>query len=176
MNFAMLSRRALFLGLAVCLVLGALIVLPWLSPERGVERAWSGVLEAIEDNDSAALGKYLGADYRDAFGQDRAGALELAANLRRHFVTCSLRRERAELVMDPSGRSALTRAVIRLGGQGSPVATAAAEASAASDTATVFRWRRNSSKPWDWRLVSVENPEAARALRRFNQEAAKLGF
>lgn len=169
------SRKTLLLAAGALLILALLLGLPWLSPSRGVERAWKHLVEAIEQNDREALSGALGADYRDGFGLDRDGALQLAATLRGQFIVCTIRRERPELVMDANKRAAITRALIRLDGHGTPVATAAIQASQAGQTPTVFRWRRNSWKPWDWRLVSVENADAARGISRLQREAAQLG-
>lgn len=170
------SRRVILIALGALLLVALLLVLPWLSPTRGVERAWKGVVAAIEKNDREALGAYLSENYQDGFGLDREGALRLAATVRGQFVVCTVRRERPELVMDVNKKAAVTRALIRLGGQGSPLATAAIQASQASQTPTEFRWRRASWKPWDWRLVSVENTDAARGIARFQREAASFGL
>jgi hypothetical protein len=176
MYLALPARRTLLIAGGVLLVLAVLIALPFFSPARGVERAWDDVLEAIQDNDGEALGELLGEDYADGFGLNRAEALKLAAAVRGHFVVCSVRRVSSELIMDPSGKSAVSRGLIRLGGNGSPVAQSAIHASEASQTPTAFRWRRNSWKPWDWRLVSVDNPDAARGLSRFQREAGAMGL
>lgn len=170
------SRRTGFIVVGVLLALALWFGLPFLSPGKGVIRSWDAVLRAVEDHDAEALGRLLGADYTDGFGLDRAAAIELAGRIHAHFVVCTLRRERSELILDPSGKSAVTRALVRLGGQGSPVAQGAMRASQTSETPTAFRWRRNSWKPWDWRLVAVDNPDAARALARFQREAGQLGF
>ncbi len=172
----LLSRRVLLVVLGALLALGLLLGLPWLSPARGVERAWRGVVSAIEENDREELASYLSENYKDGFGLDRQGALRLATTVRGQFVVCTLRRERPELVMDVNKKAAVTRALIRLGGQGSPLAAAAIQASQASQTPTEFRWRRASWKPWDWRLVSVENADAARGIARFEREAASFGL
>ena len=174
MTLPSLTRRGVLIALAAIFALAALLGLPWLSPERGVQRTWSAVLTAIEDNDRTALASLLGPDYRDGFDLDREAALELIATVRGQFLVCTVRRERPELVMATDNRAATARALIRLGGNGTPIATAAIQASAASQTPTTFRFRRNSWKPWDWRLVSVENPDAARGLARFRREAASL--
>lgn len=170
------SRRVLLLAPGVALIVALILGIPWLSPARGVERAWKNLVTAIEDNDRQELAAYLGQDYKDGFGLDREGALKLAATLRGQFIVCSIRRERPEIVMDVNKRVAKTLAVIRLDGQGTPLATAAIQASQASQTPTEFRWRRNSWKPWDWRLVSVENADAARGIARFQREAASFGL
>jgi hypothetical protein len=170
------SRRTVLIAAGLLLLVVILVGAPWLSPERGVRRAWDGVVSAIEDNDMEELGAYLGTDYKDGFGLDREGALQLAKQVRQQFIVCTIRREGAELSIDPSNKSAVTRALIRLGGHGTPVAQNAIAASAMSQTPTAFRWRRNSWKPWDWRLVSVDNPDASRALASFQRQAAQSGL
>lgn len=170
------SRRVLLIAAGGLLLAALLLGIPWMSPARGVERAWKNLVAAIEDNDQAELASYLGQDYKDGFGLDREGALKLAATIRGQFIVCTIRREQPELVMDVNKRAAKTLAVIRLDGQGTPLATAAIQASQASQSRTEFRWRRNSWKPWDWRLVSVENADAARGIARFQREAAAFGL
>lgn len=169
--------RPVLITLGALAVLAALLIgLPWFSPGRGVERSFDHLLGAIADKDTPALERLFGPDYAPSLGHDRAATLRLAAEIRGQFATCSLRREQSELILDPSRQSATTRALIRFRGQGSPVARAVVEASAATTTPVVFRWRRNSWKPWDWRLVGIEHPDAARALARFERQAAVLGL
>lgn len=176
MQITLPSRGALLIGGGFLLALGLWLGLPFLSPSRGVERAWDQVLEAISENDPEELGRLLGADYSDGFGFDRAEAIRVAGLIRAQFLTCTFRRERSEVVMDPSKKSAVTRAKMRLVGTGSPIAQGAIQASAVSESLTSFRWRRNSWRPWDWRLVSIENPDAVRALTRFQREAGAVGL
>ncbi|MBC8008503.1 MAG: hypothetical protein H7067_00220 [Burkholderiales bacterium] len=176
MNITAPSRRTVLIAGVLLLIVALLVGVPWLSPARGVQRSWDGVVAAIEDNDMEELGRYLGTDYKDGFDLDREGAIRLAKQLRQQFLVCTIRRESAELTMDTSGKSAVTRAVIRLGGHGTPVAQNAVAASAMSHTPTAFRWRRTSWKPWDWRLVSVDNPDASRALATFQRQAAQAGL
>jgi hypothetical protein len=170
------SRRVLLAVAAALLAVALVLGLPWLSPARGVERTWKNVISAIESNDKEALAAYLSDNYKDGFGLDREGAIKLAATVRGQFAVCTIRRERPELVMDVNKRAAVTRALIRLDGQGTPLAAAAIQASQASQAPTEFRWRRASWKPWDWRLVSVENADAARGIARFQREAASFGL
>ncbi|NDC75189.1 hypothetical protein EBZ70_07885 [bacterium] len=172
-----LPARPVLLTLGALGVLVTLIIaLPWLSPARGVERSFDHLLEAIEDNDAAKLERLFGADYGPSLGHDRAATLRLAAEIRGQFATCTVCREQSELSLDPSKQSATTRALIRFRGQGSSVARAIVEVSAATPTPAVFKWRRNSWKPWDWRLVGIDHPDAARALARFERQAAALGL
>lgn len=176
MQITLPSRGTILIIGGLLVVLALWLALPFFSASRGVERAWDQVLAAIGDNDAEALGRLLGEEYSDGFGFDRAGAIQMAGVIRAQFVTCTLRRERSEVVMDPSNRSAVTRAHVRLVGNGTPIAQGAIQASAASETPTTFRWRRNSWKPWDWRLISIDNPDAVRALSRFQRQAGGMGL
>jgi hypothetical protein len=170
------SRRFLLIALGLLAALALLLGLPWLSPTRGVERAWKNVISAIEENDRETLAAHLADNYQDGFGLDRAEALHLIATIRGQFLVCTIRRDQPELVMDPSKHSALTRALIRVDGQGTPLATAAIQASQATRTPTEFRWRRASWRPWDWHLVSVDNADAAQGITRFQRQADQLGL
>lgn len=178
MNLSLPSRRLTLIAGTVLLVTGLFVGLPWLSAKKGVERAWDGTIEALADNDIEALKELLDVNYHDGFGLDREGAVALAKTIRGQFVLCTIKREQSELVLDPGKQSATSRAVIRLGGQGSPVATAVIQASAASSTPTIFRWRRASWKPWDWKLAAVDNADAAKGINQLQRElpAAGLSF
>lgn len=176
MTFPSLTRPVVLTFGALALILALVLTLPFLSPQRGVERTWDHVLDAIADKDIAALDSLLGPDFSGGFGLDRAATLRMAGEIRGQFAVCNIRRERSEVVLDPSGKSATTRALVRLTGQGSPAAQAAIRASAATQVPTTFRWRRNSWKPWDWRLVAMENTEAARALELFQRQASAIGL
>ena len=175
MNLTLPPRRVLLTVGGLLLALTLWFALPFFSASRGVERAWDDFLSALEENDMTELGRLLGDDYADGFGLDRAGCLKLATSVRGQFLVCTVRREQSEIVLDPSKKSAVTRGLIRLGGQG-PGAEIIIQASNSSQTPTAFRWRRNSWKPWDWRLVSIDNPDAARALARFQRDMGAMGF
>jgi hypothetical protein len=170
------SRPVVLTLLGVLLVVALIVGLPWLSPARGVERAWKGVITAIEKNDRERLAAYLADDYKDAFGLGREEAVQLVASVRGQFLVCTIRRERPMLELAPDKHSAVTRALVRLDGQGTAIAAAAIEASRSAQTPTEFRWRRGSGKPWDWRLVSVDNPDATRGVARFQRDAAQIGL
>jgi hypothetical protein len=175
MNVVLPSRRLVLIAGTVLLSIALALGIPWLSPKRGVERVWADSLAALADNKLDDFATYLDPNYHDGFGLDREGALALAKTIRGHFILCTITREQPELVLDPGKQSATSRAIIRLGGQGSPVASAAIQASAASDTHTLFRWRRASWKPWDWKLIAVDNTDAARGVSQLQRELGSFG-
>jgi len=175
MNISLPSRRAVLMIGTVLLGIALIAGLPWLSPTRGVERAWQGTLSALADNDLEKFASYLDTNYHDGFGLDKSGAVALAKTVRGQFLLCTIAREQAELVLDPGNRTATSRALIRLDGQGSPVATAVIQASASSTTPTIFRWRRGSWKPWDWTLVTLDNAEATKGIGQLQRELNSFG-
>ncbi len=175
MTIPLPSRSTLLVAGVVVLVAALLVGFSYLSPERGVRRAWDKLATAIEKNDMDALGGLLGDDYQDGFGQDRAAALETFALVRRQFIACSVSYDQSELILDANEQSAVTRALVRLTGAGGPGAKTLIDASSYNQQPVSFRWRRDS-KPWEWRLVSIDHPEAARAIARLKREAASLGL
>lgn len=175
MTIPLPSRTTLIVAGVVVLVAAVLFGLSYLSPERGVRRAWGQLATAIEKNDMDTLGRLLGDDYKDGFGQDRAAALETFALVRRQFIACSVSYDQPQLTLDVGKQSAVTRALVRLSGTGGPGATAVIDASKHTQEPVAFRWRRDG-KPWEWHLVSIDHPEAARALARLKREAASLGL
>jgi hypothetical protein len=175
MNLSLPSRRVVLIVGTVLLGISLALGIPWLSPTRGVERVWAGTLASLADNKLDDFEAYLDPNYRDGFGLDRAGVVALARSIRGQFILCTITREQSELVLDPGKRGATSRAIIRIGGQGSPVASAAIQASAASSTPTLFRWRRASWKPWDWKLIAVDNTDAARGLAQLQRELGSFG-
>lgn len=176
MNLPLPSRKVSLVVGGILLVIALAVALPWLSPKRGVERSAKALVGALADNDKDALAALLAADYADGFGMDRAQALVAAGEFRKHFVVCTITCEDPQLTLAGDSRAAITRALVRLGGQGSPVAQAAIQASVNTATPTSFRWRRESWKPWDWKLVSIDNPDAVRAMGRFQREAGAVGL
>lgn len=175
MHIPLPSRQVFLVIGVVALVAAVLFGLSWRSPERGVRRAWDKLATAIEKNDQEALGRLFGDDYRDGFGQDKTAALETFTLVRRQFIACSVSYSQSELVLDASEQSATTRALVRISGTGGPGAKAVIDASQYNQQPVAFRWRRDG-KPWEWRLVSIDHPEAARAIARLKREAASIGL
>ncbi len=147
-------------------------LLPFLIPSRGLDRAWSHLIDAIEDRDDAALKTLLADDYRDGFGFDREQVIGLFDQASRQFIALGIRRERPSINIE-SSRLANTSAVVRINGNGTPFAHMIVQGSAGVTTPTIFKWRRNSWKPWDWQLTSIENQavrgEIVRASRQLKQ-------
>lgn len=176
MHLPLPSRKASLVVVGLLLVVALAVALPWLSPKRGVERSSRALAEALVEKDKEALAALLADNYSDGFGFDRAQAITAAFTFREHFVICTVTYEEPQLTLAADDRAAIIRALVRLDGQGSPVAQAAIQSSKNTATPTSFRWRRDSWKPWDWKLVSIDNPDAVRAMSRFQREAGAAGL
>lgn len=165
-------KREYLIGAGVVAVLFALTIgLPWLSAERGVERAWHGLLDDIEGNDIEDVAAVIDAEYADAWGLKREEVVKVLETMRRQFLTCSITRDAGrERTVSADKRRATIRAVVRVDGTGSPVAHMIVQASQQGEVRTTFEWVRRSWKPWDWTLVRIENPQAGPGVRRLQRE------
>jgi len=171
----MVVQRFHVIGSGVVIVLFALTIgLPWLSPSRGVERAWHGLLDDIEGNDIEDVAAAIDSGYADAWGLKREEVVNVVETMRRQFLTCSITRDAArERTVSADKRRATIRAVVRVDGTGSPIAQMIVQASQQGEVRTTFEWVRRSWKPWDWTLVRIENPQAGPGVRRLRQEMGK---
>lgn len=124
-------KRSHLVAAAVITLLFALTIgVPWLSPARGVERAWHGLLDDIEGNDIEEVAAVIDAEYADAWGLGREDVLKVVETMRRQFLTCSITRDAGhERTMSADKRRATIRAVVRVDGTGSPVAQMIVQAS-----------------------------------------------
>ena len=164
------SFRNLRWALAVpLLAVVAWLVLPFLLPSRGLDRAWSRLIDAVEDRDAAALNVLLADDYHDGFGFDREQAVTTLTSVFGQFVTLDIRRERPAVHIVSAQRGA-TEALIRVSGHGTPIAQMIAQGSAGLATPTTFHWRRNSWRAWDWQLTSIENAAVRADVARLRRE------
>ena len=87
-------KREYLIGVGVVAVLFALTIgVPWLSAERGVDRAWHGLLDDIEGNDIENVAAVIDAEYADAWGLKREEVVKVVETMRRQFLTCSITRD-----------------------------------------------------------------------------------
>ncbi len=152
----------------------AVIATGLLSPTRGVQRRWEALTSACESHDQDKLNTLLADDYGDAWGLTKSDFVKLANGVFRQFLVAGISRDQPVLTLADDG-TATTSAVIRVQGQGSPLAEAVVNGTAQLNTPTVFHWRRMSWKPWDWRLTRVENSGLKQDLKRLEKGVANPG-
>lgn len=169
-----ISLRGVGVVVAVGVVAAVAWGLPYLSPTKGVERQWARVIKAVEKKDEGRLRAILAEDYVDDWGSNREEAVKLALGVFQHFVTLTITREQPTLVMESKSK-ATTGARVVVRGQGSPVAQMVVQGSEGMTAPTRFRWRRESWRPWDWRLTGLENEDIRANLPRFRRMMDQAG-
>jgi len=148
-------RNGFYAGLMVAVALGVYLHLLW-QPARQVELHSQHLLEQIEDKDWDAIGAFLAETYADQWQQDRATVLlRLRAVL--HYAR-NLKIEAQEPMIIAGSESGKWRARITLTADPNEVATLIQERVNALAEPFELHWKRTSRKPWDWKLVRVENP------------------
>ncbi len=150
MNF----RNGFYAGLIVAAIWGIYLARLWQS-QRQVELHSVHLLEHIEKNDWKTLGEFVGSDYQDRWGNDRALLLDRLREVFRAMpnarIEPSLSSTRTE-----AGRGYWT-AKITVKGSGEFAAFIEDKVNSL-DVPFEFEWQRGATWPWDWKLVSVRNP------------------
>lgn len=154
-----ISRRAVWISLlAIFFGLVAWAVFEY-QPSRQLHRVFERFVAAGERRDWQKVAEFLAVDYRDRWGHDRDSAVATASELLGHFFVLDIATE--PLSIDLEGVRGTVRTRPRLSGNGTAVAQyVMARANELREEMT-FVWHRGSWKPWDWKLVSVEQPEIA---------------
>lgn len=156
-----LPQRAVLLALAGFL-LGLAAWATWeFRPSRQLVRATERLAHAVERRDWARVSAMMAAEYHDSFGFERPTAIDAAHEVFGHFLSIDLHFD-VQAVQVSRGRGTVT-ARVRLGGSGSPVARLVIERCNELRQPAVFSWRSRSWKPWDWELISLDQPEVSGA-------------
>ena len=145
-------RIAAFASAAVALWLGIA-----LSPGRSLVRCQEKLLQAAGNRNWDRVRALMDPAYRDAWGQDREEAVSRAADVLRNFLALDIVSE--DVTVDRTGPDAVVSARLRLRGKGNAIGEAVKEGTNALPSHFQFAWRRKSWKPWDWKLVSLSQPE-----------------
>jgi hypothetical protein len=152
-GYLVVSAR-IYGGLGVALLIGLFLLWLW-QPERQVKRHTGNLLHAIEQKDWASVADFIGNDYQDQWGDDRALVLERIREVFRY-----LRGVRINIV-DPNievdKHHGVCRARITVDGNGGEAMALVKERVNSLNTPFELEWRRMSGKPWDWKLIRVAN-------------------
>ena len=136
--------------------MGLFLVWLW-QPERQVRRHSSNLLHAVQQKNWASVANFIGSDYRDQWGDDRMLVLERVREVFRYMR--SVRIDTTEPSVRLDSRSGFWSAKLTVHGDSGEVMELVKERVNSLNTPFELEWRRMSSKPWDWKLVAVRNPE-----------------
>lgn len=150
-------RNGFYLGLVSVVALGLFLVRLW-QPELQVRKHSEHLLEAIIDKDWDEFESFLAEDYRDQWGHDRTAVLERTRAVARYARGLQFDVVAPNARID--GQVGYWRAFISIDGdKDNEVIALMKERVNTLKTPFELEWHRRSGKPWDWKLVSVRNPE-----------------
>jgi hypothetical protein len=147
-------RGGFYIGLALALCIGLYLVWLW-RPERQVRRHTENFLHAIEHKNWTAAGDFIGSDYQDQWGDDRARVLERMREAFRYVRGIQI--YTSNTIVRIEARRAKWTGKITIDGDESDVMDALKERVNSLATPFELEWRRLSAKPWDWKLLRVNN-------------------
>lgn len=151
------SPRLIVAGCVLALA-GAGLFLLWLwQPERQVLLHQKNLVQAVSDRNWKRVGRFLSQDYHDRWGFNRETAPRAGAEVFRHFFSLTVRGEKAGVSVE--GKSASVFSRLSMDGSGTAIALQVVVRVNQLQSPFQFEWRRASSRPWDWELVSVDQPE-----------------
>lgn len=144
-------------------VLGLLLVVIllrclWLwQPERQVLLHQNHFLDSAEKRDWNRFSGFIAASYSDRWGHDKGFVIKESSEVLRQFFALTIQRDQPECRLN--GDRATVRLHLKLEGKGTPIATLASSMVDGVKEPFSFEWKRQSWKPWDWVLISADQPE-----------------
>ena len=148
-------KNSFIAGAIVALVLGLWLAQLWRA-ENQVRLHSEHFLRQIEKRNAAAAGDFLALDYHDNWGQDRTLLLNRLRLVLRLFSSLTI--TTTEPQVDVRSPDATWSAPIQLAGAGGEFAPQIIERVNSLTKPFELRWRQESWRPWDWKLVAVSNP------------------
>ena len=147
-------RGGFYGGLALAVCIGLYLIWLW-RPERQVQRHTENFFHAIEHRNWEAVADFIGNDYQDQWGDDRARVLERMQEGLRWVRGCRI------IALNPAVQVETRRAIwigkITLYSSDDGVMEVLDERLNKLPTPFKLEWHRLSGKPWDWKLARVSN-------------------
>lgn len=130
----------------------------WLwQPERQVLKHNASLIRAFEKRNWEKAGRLIDEKFADRWGHDRERVIRESREILRQFFAVEIAQESVTAFSD--GSTGRVESRIRIKGSGTPIAQVAMQTVNGVQAPFRFEWARKSWKPWDWQLVSVDNPQ-----------------
>lgn len=149
-------RYSFYGGLILAVIVGVWLVRLW-EAENQVRLHTEHLLGQIEERDWAGAGDFLAVSYHDDWGDDRQRMINRLRLGVRFFSNLTITPTGTQIHLQEE--TATWSARIQLAGSGSEMAPEAVEEINRLTTPFELRWKKQSWKPWDWKLVQVRNSE-----------------
>ena len=151
----MTFRNGFYAGLVVAAIWGVYLARLW-QAERQVELHSVHLLSQIEEKNWKAVAEFIRHDYEDRWGNDRARLLERLPEMFRALPNAHIE-STGVTNRTENGRGYWT-AKIKITAAG-PYADLVHGQVNSLESPFEFEWRHGATWPWDWKLVSVKNPD-----------------
>ena len=146
-------RNGLYAGLLLAAIVGIFLARLW-QPERQVQLHSAHLLAQIEKKNWSAVAAFIGNDYQDRWGDDRTLLLERLREVFRFVGNPTISVKDVDIRTESARGFWRARITIKGTGEFAPMIEERVNSLPAPFE---LEWRRGSSKPWDWKLVRVEN-------------------
>jgi len=147
-------RNSFYAGSILALLLGLWLARLW-TAENQVRLHSERFLLQLEERRPAGAADFVANGYRDDWGADRALLLSRLRLVLRLFTSLTIRPGPAQVQIDPPFGT--WTAQLRLTGSGSEEVPEIVRRVNGLTTPFQLRWRKESWKPWDWKLVEAHN-------------------
>ena len=148
-------KNSFIVGAIAALLFGLWLAHLWGS-ENQVRLHSENFLRQIEKRNADASGDFLAVDYHDDWGHDRALILNRLRLFLRFFSSLTITVTEPDITVSSS--DATSKASVRLAGAGGEFAPEIIKRVNSLTKPFTLRWRQESWRPWDWKLVAVSNP------------------
>jgi hypothetical protein len=147
-------RVGFYAGLVLAVIWGIYLARLW-QGQRQIELHNGHLLAAIEKQNWKAVGEFVGGDYKDQWGNDRALLLERLRDVFRALPNARIESNDVS-VHTSNGRGSWTaRITVKSTGE---FADFIQDRVNSLESPFEFEWKRGATWPWDWKLVAVRNP------------------
>lgn len=147
-------RDGFFAGMIVAVAVGLYLLWHW-QPDRQVQLHTKNLIRQIETRDWPAFRSFLAQDYRDDWHDNRERLIERIRGVLR------LTRKIQITPLDPQtqikGRRGSWSARIKVDGDSGEALDFIKARINSLSAPFVLDWRRESAKPWDWKLIGASN-------------------
>ncbi len=147
-------RGGFYVGLALALCIGLYLIWLW-RPERQVRLHTENFFHAIERKNWIAAADFIGSDYRDRWGDDRAQVVERMREGFRYVRGPRIVASNPSVQVE-TGRAVWTGKIVLYSADDDAM-DLLDERVNSLPTPFELEWHRLSGKPWDWKLAHVSN-------------------
>lgn len=147
-------RYGFYAGILLTVFLGTYLARLW-QPHRQVQLHSAHLISQIEKRNWSTVASFIGTDYRDQWGDDRRLVLERLREVFRGPGDVNITANNEVIRSEGKDGWWTAKVTIKTGG---PFGADIEERINSLSAPFELEWHRQSSRPWDWKLIRVTNP------------------